>query len=156
VSQAPWVAALDRVLRSWEGTRYAHGQGLKGVAADCVGFVSGVMDELHGRTLPPPQRGAVDLAWHGPEEAERFALRIADRWPHVKLRPPIGVEPGDVLMVRVGGGKRTSIGHVMVIGADARQAWHAPTGGVVSFTSAASVLPNVAIVWRATGREGWR
>jgi cell wall-associated NlpC family hydrolase len=158
VNNAPWILALDRVLRSWAGTPYVRGQGLKGVAVDCVGFVAGVLDELHGHRLPPPERGPVDVAWHDGDEAERISLKIAERWPHLLIRDwrQQGIDPGDVLLARVGGGKRRSVGHVLIVGADDRQAWHAPTGGLVSYTSTAAVLPSVAVVWRAAGREGWR
>ena len=37
---------LYNILLSWEDTPYCPGQQCKGVAVDCVRFVSGVLDEM--------------------------------------------------------------------------------------------------------------
>jgi hypothetical protein len=119
------MAVLDRVLRSWEDTPYGEQQQLKGVAVNCVLFVSGVSDEMRGtitpiRTLPPDHclhdRDGTTAAMH------QLAIACNAKLSHSKE-----IEPGDVLVVGpIGGGP----GHAMIVGVRPGEIWHATKSGV--------------------------
>lgn len=153
----PWQNELQAVLDSWQGTRYASGQGLRGRVADCIGFVAGVLDELHGYDLPPPERHAPDTALHNPRLAAEITLRVSRRWPHRVIRgwdleyEPL--EPGDVLICRVG---RSPTGHVMIVGTRTHEVWHCDNGDGVCYTGIGQVADRIIRVWRPTEKHTWR
>jgi cell wall-associated NlpC family hydrolase len=152
-----WQERLQQVLDSWRGTKYANGQGLKGVRADCVGFVGGVLDELHGydvENLPPLERHAPDLAWHDPVEAARISVRISRRWPHCVLHPNLWFpQPGDVPLLAVNA-ERIG-GHVAIMGARPNEVWHCADGSGVCFTGIGAVRQSILRVWRPLEKESW-
>ena len=83
--------AVEAVCEGWEGTPYARGQRMKGVAVDCANFICGVLDELGdypGADIPPgpppPLLGALASSeWH--------IASMMRRYPHDRVTT---VEPG--------------------------------------------------------------
>ena len=90
----------DQVLvaaRDWIGTPYRHQASLKHVGTDCLGLVRGVWREVLGEEpeLVPP---------YSPDWAEKTGedrLMKACR-KHLSEKPISAVEPGDVLLFRMG------------------------------------------------------
>lgn len=148
---------LQFVIDSWRGTRYANGQGLRGVSSDCIGFVGGVLDELHNynvAAMPPIPRHAPDLAWHDPKEAARITLEISQRWPHEVIKPKEWTpEPGDILLKAVTA--RGTGGHVLLTGANPVQVWHCDQGTGVCYTGLGVVLGELIRIWRPLDKSTW-
>lgn len=106
---------LLKILQSWEGTPYMDGQRLRGVATNCIGFASGVLDELYGSESSFP-RLPPDTAMHNRREAMRIMRTMMRAFQHEQAIDY--VEPGDVLVTgELGGGP----GHIIVVGE--RQLW---------------------------------
>ena len=155
MSQTPWIAELQAVLQSWRGTPYAHGQCRRGVAVDCVQFVAAVLDELYGKPVKPLERKPADLAWHNRKEAIRTASVISRRFPNLIVRDGT-IEPGDVLVVRIGKSLTSAPGHAMIAGGVPNTIWHAePTVGVC-FTGLGFIHDRIVRVWRPIGKEKWQ
>lgn len=138
------------VLVSWSGTAYCSGQLCRGVAADCVRFVVGVMDEMHGyEALPPIKTLPPDTALHDPRMAVRAVRAIAGRYPNDIVRGD-EVEPGDVMVVAVGHGP----GHVVIVGPQRNTIWHCDRGVGVSWTGFEQ-FRRIMRVWRSRDRKSW-
>lgn len=123
---APVQSRLEAILQPWDGTPYMKGQQRCQVGADCVRFVTAVLDELWGfeREIP---RLPQDSALHSPETA-RAALRyIMGLYPRT-MKMPLHrtVQPGDILITgETSGGP----GHAIIVGASPNSLWQAlPTG----------------------------
>lgn len=150
-----WLSTLDAVLRSWLGTPWVAGQSRRGVGADCWGFVAGVLDELHGYSQPTVRPVlSFEGEWHEPEASMVLSMGRAGNWPHV-LRPRKSeIEPGDVLIVRVG--QKGGPGHVLIAGVNPQTLWHANPGVGVCSTSLRIMGTRVLRAWRPTEKEAWR
>lgn len=120
---------ISTVLDSWLGTPYAAGQGVKGIATDCVRFVESVLNEFNGRVrrILHHLRLPSDLGMHNRKEAMR-GLRLFRREyePNVRVRDRV-VEPGDVLIVGPRGGGPT---HAKIAGTRRNTFYHATIDGV--------------------------
>lgn len=151
---AAWQTELDRVLQSWAHphTPWMAGQQLKGVGVDCVRFVVGVMDELHGVNLPAIPRLPQDMSLHDRAGAMRVARAIEERYPHLVVGDG-RLEPGDVLVRKIGAGGGP--GHVMIMGVRPGEVWHATSGVGVVRASMAFPTDSLLHVWRPTEREHW-
>lgn len=118
--------ALAESLERWRPTRYGIGQQCRGVAADCVRFVCGVLDDLSGkqtplRTLPP------DTCFHDPELAHLGMQRVRQLYePTIEIEDGT-VQPGDVIVT---GPRGTGPCHALIVGPQRNTAWHccAPMG----------------------------
>lgn len=89
----------DRVVQialDWKGTPYLHQGSVKGVAADCLGFIRGVRAEYTGEDVT--DRPDYSPAWGEVDKDERL-LDAATRYL-VPVDYP-GWKPGDVLVFRV-------------------------------------------------------
>jgi NlpC/P60 family putative phage cell wall peptidase len=89
------MSAIVEAARGWVGTPYRHRAALRGVGCDCIGLLCGVWAEVIGEapTLP-----AYRADWRdGAHSAELRGL--AERW-----LLPGGMEPGAVLLFRIGAG----------------------------------------------------
>jgi NlpC/P60 family putative phage cell wall peptidase len=93
---APLAAALVLAqARAWIGTPHRRGGALRGVGADCVGLLRGLVWELAGETVPaPPWRPDWADAWPG--GLARAIGRHAARVPLAEARP------GHVVTFRLG------------------------------------------------------
>lgn len=152
------LAALERKLELWRGTRYGIGQQCRGIAADCVRFVCGVLDDLTGArndvvTLPP------DTCFHDPDLAREGMHRVRALYdPTVEIADGT-VQPGDIIVT---GPKGTGPSHALIVGPRKNTAWHcaAPHGnrGGVSIIGmrAIYIIGHVVYtVFRLSERE-WR
>lgn len=124
------LAKLGRVLGDWQGTPYESGQRFKGRAADCIGAVFGVFDELDGRVRAVDPQMPQDVAMHSRSSAVaamRALLRIYA--PVKKLRTVAGaatlVHPGDLVIT---GPLNGGPGHIAMVGPRRNELWHATAG----------------------------
>lgn len=90
-------AEIIAEAREWIGTRYAHGQSVKGVGADCIGFAGGVPRELG---MPSAIAWSRDQSCkgYGPDPNQRM-LEVAI----VKYLDPISISAAgiaDLLLMR--------------------------------------------------------
>jgi cell wall-associated NlpC family hydrolase len=149
-----WRHRLTLVLESWKGTPYRNGGSRAkgpGGGANCIHFLAGVYDELHGTTtvvpLAPP-----DTVFHNPKETARVVRALLESWPNepIATMPRIDLEPGDCVVVQNGKGQ----GHVLIASADPYKLWHCdfPDGvGVTSLGACGRVLA----IYRPLGKERW-
>ncbi len=144
------------MLQSWLGTPYAAGQATKGRGVDCRYFAVRVLDELHGMLdVPLPPRLNPATSWVDPREAVRVARAIVGRWPCRHLAAGEPLEPGDVVVTKDHGFKRTDVpSHVLVVG-PRLELWHAGKYDVC-WTGLDAVRADVIHVWRPTCKETWK
>lgn len=133
-----WINALDRELRSWEGTPYAEGQQCRGVAVNCLGLLTGVYDALHLIIEPPPHLGGLPLL--------TITRLLKDRYGLVRLAAGEPAEPGDAALFR------GDPAHVGIVDLDVRLTWHAGRGVGVGRRSTL----DAARFWRPTRRHLWK
>ena len=142
---------LLEVLKSWEGTPYMRGQRKKGVAADCVNFVSGLFDELYRCSPLPVIKMPIDVGIHSRRERWIANKTITRAYPHKVLRgQDVSIEPGDLLVVRRGQGP----GHVLIAGPEKNTLWHTLPKSFVTKTGIGQI-GHVMQAWRLLEKEKW-
>jgi len=141
---------LEREFIAWRGTPHVAGQAVRGVGVDCVRFITAVLDAAFGRPRTLTPRMPQDLAWHDARGAMRVAEAIIAMYPVVTGVDPGGVEPGDIILVRMGAGP----GHVLMVGPQPWTAWHAPRNSGVCRTGLGAVSA-VLRIWRVEGKDQW-
>ena len=109
---------LMKILRSWDGTPHMDGQQCRGVAVDCVRFVSAVLDELAG-TSTQLDRLPQDASFHNADVCTKALRRFMKAFPSRTVEDG-EMQPGDVLIT---GPKNGGPGHAIVAGADGAL-WH--------------------------------
>lgn len=119
--------ALERALERWRYTPYESGQRFRGLGADCIGAVFGVVDEVDGRPRAAYPGLPHDAAMHSRSTAVAAMRELVRRYsPCVKVAPgPSGqtlVEPGDIVVTGMPGG---GPGHVEMVGCRRNELWHA-------------------------------
>lgn len=128
----PWMSLnlanrMHQVLERWRGSRYASGQSCAGVAADCVGFVFGAVDDLDGRERRRENILPADAAFHDPDTAQQALLELRRIYsPIERVTGP--AQPFDVVAVGPAGGGAS---HVMLVGPERNTLWHATPGAGV-------------------------
>jgi len=134
------VSALERTLEAWRGTPYESGQRFRGRAADCIGALFGVIDDMDGRPRACYPGMPHDAAMHDRAGAIAAVRELVRRYsPCQKVEPAIWdedgqstsptyyVEPGDIIVTGMPGG---GPGHVEIVGAHRNELWHAlPVSG---------------------------
>ena len=151
---------LDRVLREWDRTPYESGQRIKGLAADCLGAVFGVIDEMDGRERAITPEFPPDTAMHSADTARKAMRRLLRLYaPNDKVDlPPNGVfrvRPGDVVITSyVGGGP----GHVAMVGCRKNELWHSlpDNGGFTQRGWGFYDEQEICAVYRSADQERWR
>ncbi len=158
VESAGVSVRIHEVLESWVGTPYMEGQGVRGVATDCVRAVAGVLNDLFGYVRAPLERLPQDVALHAPDTA-RAALRrfLAIYQPHRRLERGEPVEAGDVLVAGYNGP-----GHALIAGASQWSLYHATEfagfhrAGRSAFAPAADGRPlQLFAVYRIGDKHKW-
>lgn len=89
----------DKVVslaREWVGTPYLHQGSVKGVAADCIGFIRGVRAEYLGHDVD--YNPTYSPAWGEVDKDELLLKAAHDYFVPVDYE---GWKPGDVLVFRV-------------------------------------------------------
>ncbi len=113
---------LDRILNSWIGTRYALGQCVKGIAADCIHFVFyGILDELYNEHRIRLQNVPPDAAFHSKKTAIDAMQFLLDSYPPSHKVTDFTIEPGDIIVT---GAKHGGPGHAMIVGGTENHIWH--------------------------------
>lgn len=137
-------------IQSWEGTPYVPGQQCKGVAVDCVRFVSGVLDKIMGKTVKLP-RLPQDASFHNPELTKKWLRIFLKHYPSTVVKNGI-VEPGDVIIM---GPRNGGPGHAAIIGA--KGYWHCGTYGVCmgGLSVSGDGVYNFRQVRRSIERKEW-
>lgn len=123
-SEALVLEKLRSILESWQDTKYGSGQRCRGVAADCIGFVSGALDDIDGRPRAQDPRVPVDSCLHDPERsraAVRDLLDVYKPWVSVSR----DLQPFDVVVAGPAGG---GPGHVLLVGPQRNTLWHCSQG----------------------------
>lgn len=109
---------LMEILHSWDGTPHMDGQQCRGVAVDCVRFVSAVLDELAG-TNTQLDRLPQDASFHNADVCWKAFKRFMSEFPTKDVLDS-EMQPGDVLIT---GPKNGGPGHAIIVGADGAL-WH--------------------------------
>lgn len=124
------MRALDTTLQRWRSTPYESGQRFCGRAADCIGSVFGVVDDLDGRGRARHAGMPHDTAMHQRGTAIAAMRELVRRYsPCQRLRGEgkLHVQPGDIVVTGEPGG---GPGHVEIVGARKNELWHAmPASG---------------------------
>lgn len=134
---------LRVILKSWEGTPYAAGSGVRGVASDCVRSTILVLSEWMRWAVPEIKTMPADASMHSRQGAMRGLHRIRRALPpHHRVRDSQTIQPGDVLITGpIGGGP----GHSIIVGAEAHTLWQSlPSAG---FQKWPCVLPPAQVLF---------
>lgn len=92
--------AIVTAARGWIGTPYHHQASVRGVGADCLGFVRGIWREFVGAEAEPPPAYTRDWAEaHGAETLLAAAERHLVAKSFGRDAPDL-IAPGDVLVFR--------------------------------------------------------
>lgn len=145
---------IHEVCASWEGTPYRSGGSLRGVEADCIGSLFGIIDELDGRQRRRDSDMPHDTSFHNAAAAYRALVRLRRIYaPAVRLRSWC-YQPGDLLVVGTSDG---GPGHLMMVGARKNNIWHATAAS--GFTQAGWSLgtgfERLFAAYRLGDRERW-
>lgn len=92
-------ADIIRAARAWIGTPYHHQASVRGVGADCLGLVRGILRELAGAEPAAPPAYSRDWAEASGDEAMLRGARL-----HLREIAPAEQRPGDVLVFRLRAG----------------------------------------------------
>lgn len=120
---------LARILASWEGTPYMAGQGLRGVAADCVRSMVSIICEWVKQPVPELETLPNDAAMHTRRGAIRSMYTIRRKLPphkRVRVQDAKTVRPGDILVT---GARSGGPGHAIIVGPQRNTLWHATSTG---------------------------
>ena len=155
VDSDPRLAAkVSQVLETWESTPYVVGQRARGYGTNCVGFVTGVLDDLYG-SVTQWLRYPDDLAFTNPAGAVRAMENIMAQYPQHRILPEgVALEPADILVVSRPVGGPT---HAIFVGAGPNELWQSAKKGV-SQTSTHRIRrtwPKLVRVFRMNDRENW-
>lgn len=145
---------LEEILRDWSTTRYMSGQQSRGVHADCIGFVFGVVDELYGRPSPPRPVLPPDTAMHSREKALATIKTLRQLYaPNTRIEDGT-IEPGDIVVT---GQRAGGPGHVMIVGPYRNTLWHCVNEIGVNQTGLgfAEGAERIFGVYRFDDREKW-
>lgn len=145
---------IERLLASWDGTKYMSGQQCKGVHADCIGFVFGHIDELYYRPSPTRDVLPPDTSMHSRSSA------IAAMHTLLRLYQPVSavtdgtMEPGDVIVT---GHTHGGPGHIWTVGGRRNTIWHCTNlwGVIQSGMGFAHEFQTIFGVYRFDDREKW-
>ena len=126
---------IIEAARGWVGTPFHHQASLRGVGADCLGLVIGVLREVVGRDVKPP-------AYARRPDENQLTAGLAEVFARV---PRDSLRPGDVLQFAIAG-------RAVHLGIYAGERFvHALDGvGVVEVTFSGAWPRRVVAVWRLT------
>lgn len=149
---------LAAEILPWDGTRYAKGQSVRSVAANCVGFFVRVYEGLYGLDRWRIPTVADDAAFHSPPTARRALRALIEHFrPFIIGRSvvspggePVNVSPGDVI---VSGPHRGGPGHVLIVGWRRNTMWHAASPSGVHMTG--MTIPQHAVYRVYRTRKEW-
>lgn len=136
------------LAREWLGTPYLHQACVKGVAADCIGFVRGVRAEYLGYDVE--YRPTYSPAW-GEVDRDELLLKAA----HEYFVPVdySGWKPGDLLVFRV---KFAKSAKHCAIAIDGKTMLHAVGNRAVIETGIGAWSSRVAGVFKFPGVDEWQ
>lgn len=149
------LAALERVVRSWDGTPYREGsKAVKGMSADCVRFVGAVLDELRGKPPTPILTLRNDAAKHSFYQAVKILEGLLVAFAPVETVKDGTLEPGDVVALSYGGGPT----HSAIVGWRRNTLWEStqPTVRMVGVSALERADTTVYHVYRPTDKATWK
>jgi len=146
-----WRKSLTDELASWRGTPWAVGGQAKGVGADCVGFITGVLVNLGH--LPQGSR----VSFSDSEDRVNYQFGRLRELTRLWRGESVDTYPaaGDIVVARTPSGT----GHVLIVGGCGIRWWNSTNAIGVQFVTAQSVegsQSTVAHVIRVEGREKWK
>lgn len=128
---------LAKILHSWEGTPYGAGQGVRGVAGDCIRATVAIACEWLRTPMPELRTLPQDASLHNRTGAIRGLHRIRRVLPpHYRLSPDDPLEPGDVLVT---GPAHGGPGHAILVGPERNNLWQ--TNPMAGFLRCGWALP---------------
>lgn len=148
-------ARLARECGKWVGTPYMEGQRARGVGADCVQLVVGVLDSLF-RTKTRVPKLPVDTAIHSDESALPVIAAMREAW-RGSYRVEDGlIEPGDIVLTRAEAHPRARLraAHAMLAGVEPWTALHTLPGCGACFTSL-EVTRGIVAIYRIKEKQAW-
>lgn len=147
-------ARMERILAEWQFTPYGSGQSLKGVAADCIGFGCGALDELDGRRRTVGAELPPDASLHDRKKSMKAVAKLRRLFhPAFRVRGR-KVQPFDLL---VAGPAFGGPGHLMLVGPRRNTLWHC-SGGCGTDRAGWALergYETLFAVYRLADREHW-
>ena len=150
---------IEKMLQSWEGTKYVSGQRFKGEGADCIGFGFAAIDEIDGRERAASPSLPADTALHNPDTARQAVKDIRRLYAPARLIRPAkrgltNLQPLDILVVGPSAG---GPGHLMLVGPQRNTIWHCIQNSGVSRTGwgLTTGFERLQGVYRLGDRERW-
>lgn len=111
---------LHRILKSWENTGYAAGQGHRGVGTDCVRSVVLILGEWCRHETPDIATLPPDASLHCRVSAIESMRAIIRSLPSSQRVLSRRTQPGDVLIVGPAAG---GPGHAIIVGPEKNTLW---------------------------------
>ena len=139
-------ARLARVLRSWDNTPYAAGQGHRGVGTDCVRSVVLILCEWARKQAPDIDTLPPDAALHSRESAIVSMRAIMEALSESCVVQGCTVMPGDVIVV---GSHKGGPGHAIIVGAEQNTLWQStPAGAFATIARTAGIwsVPSASMI----------
>lgn len=122
------VERMRDTLATWGGTKYGSGQRCRGVLADCIGAVFGLIDDLDGRPRAQAPSMPPDVALHDPERSAEALQALRALYAPVEVVKGREVQPFDILVV---GPSLAGPSHAMLVGPQPNTIWHcSPSSGL--------------------------
>lgn len=119
---------------------------VKGRGADCVGFISGVLEELYRRKFPITRKSPVGYS-HESDTFLAFALQALIVWPIEKSET---VDVGDLILERPANGHA----HLYICGSRPFERWHCLHEVGVCTTGFCNLNENYTF-YRLKDKEKW-
>lgn len=137
------------MLKSWYNTPWMPSCSVKGRGADCIGFVSGVLDELYRKPFGALGSSPVGLS-HQSNKFMAFAEKALRIWPLEKSET---VGPGDLVLSRESHGHA----HLYITGAVPHSLWHCMAGQGVCYGGFGSITASECDLtfYRLRGKDTW-
>ena len=136
---------IGTVLASWANTPYMPSSSVKGRGCDCIGFVSGVVNELYRKEFKMPFGNVANLS-HDSDRFVSFFQACKDVWPVYEADE---FEIGDILLHRPASGNA----HVFFVGPN-KTLWHSLHGMGVTFINHHQLHGRVSY-FRLLNKESW-
>jgi len=116
---------MEEILERWNGTPYGSGQRLCGVAADCIGFGTGAIDDIDGRPRAQDPSIPPDTALHDPKRSAAAVLALVRAYEPAVQVTNSKLQPFDLIVV---GPNEGGPGHAMLVGPQRNTLWHCTKG----------------------------
>lgn len=141
-------------LEAWRDTPYRSGASMRGVEADCIGALFGVIDDMDGRQRRQDSSMPHDTALHNTEAAIESVKALRRIYAPAERLNHWLYQPGDLLVVGTTAG---GPGHLMMVGPKKNTLWHCTSAAKFNQTGWALGLGFERLfgAYRIGDRERW-